>query len=212
MRSLNLDTPLIIMMVGIPGSGKSFFARNFSKVFQTPLVSFDEIQYTLFAQPTFSREEEILIANVMRLQITQLLKTGKTFLIDGSLSTRTSRMAIERLAAKNGFATLTIWIQTDDASAQYRAIKRSAKRLGDKYNYPMNEEQFAEGANKVTFPEEKETHVVISGKHTFASQVKTVLKKIIKPRSSQSPPERPTSNSPATRTTSTRNRRTIALS
>lgn len=191
-----------MMLVGVPGAGKSFFARGFSKVFSIPVVSFDEIQYTLFAQPQFTKEEEILIAHVMRLQIVQLLKTGKPFIIDGSLNTYTSRLAIENLADKSGYKTLTIWIQTDDISAMIRSLKRSPKKPGDKFNHPLTKEQFIEKAQTLQTPQERENHVVISGKHTFASQVQTVLKKIIKPREAiveQTQPPR-SKNSPNSRT------------
>lgn len=197
------------MMVGIPGAGKSFFARNFAKVFQVPLVSFDEIQHILFASPSFSKDEEVLIANVMRLQINQLLRTHKTFIIDGGLSTRASRLAIERLARENDFSTLSVWIQTDETSAEYRVIKRSPRRAGDIFNYPMTIEQFMAGAQRVTPPDHRERHIVISGKHTFASQAQTLLKKIVKPRSSQTP-VRPTE--PVAPRDTPSGRRTITLS
>ena len=38
MKSLQLDKPHAIVMVGIPGSGKSFFADKFSAMFNAPYV------------------------------------------------------------------------------------------------------------------------------------------------------------------------------
>lgn len=182
MQSLSTNRPIIIVMVGVPGAGKSHFARQFAKLFQTPLVSFDKIQYLLFAEPQFSKDEEILVASVMNSQIHELLKTQKTFIIDGAMHSRAARMEIARVARKHEYGMLTVWVQTDEDSAQYRATHRNKTREGDVYNTAMSEEQFAGYLKRINPPTEKEDHVVISGKHTFASQAKAVLKKIIAPR------------------------------
>ena len=170
------------MIVGIPGAGKSFFARQFSDLFDAPIVSFDEIRHVLFSDPQFSRDEETLIAMVMRLQMKQLFKTHKTFLIDGGLNTRVARMAIEKLAKQYDYGTVTVWVQTDEDTSAYRSVRRSAKREGDKFNTSMSEQVFLNHAKRINPPESKEIHVVISGKHTFATQAKMVLRKIIVPR------------------------------
>ena len=182
MKSLSLARPLVIMIVGIPGAGKSFFARQFSDLFDAPIVSFDEIRHVLFSDPQFSRDEETLIAMVMRLQMKQLFKTHKTFLIDGGLNTRIARMAIEKLAKQYDYGTVTVWVQTDEDTSAYRSVRRSAKREGDKFNTSMSEQVFLNHAKRINPPESKEIHVVISGKHTFATQAKMVLRKIIVPR------------------------------
>lgn len=198
MKSLSLARPLVIMMVGTPGAGKSFFARQFSDLFEAPLVSFDEIRHILFNQPQFTRDEETLIALVMRSQMNQLFKTGKTFIIDGGLNTRMARMAIEKLARNHDYGTISIWVQTDEDTAAYRSTRRSAKRPGDNLNVSMPESVFTGQVKRINPPEGKESHVVISGKHTFATQAKVVLRRIIVPREPapiQSQPPRDASRS-----------------
>ena len=170
------------MLVGMPGAGKSFFARQFAKVFAAPLVSFDEIRHVLFSDPQFTRDEETIVVRVMRTQITQLLKTGATFIVDGGVNTRMARYALERLGKEYDYGCMTIWVQTDSDTAGYRSINRNKKRAGDILNTSMSDEQFNNHAKRINPPDEKETHVVISGKHTFAAQAKTVLRKIVVPR------------------------------
>ncbi|MFZ1812455.1 MAG: AAA family ATPase [Candidatus Saccharimonadales bacterium] len=182
MKSLTLARPIVIMVVGIPGSGKSFFARQFSDLFDAPIVSFDEIRHVLFSDPQFSRDEETLIAMVMRLQMKQLFRTQKTFLIDGGLNTRMARMAIEKLAKQYDYGTVTVWVQTDEDTSGYRSTRRHANRPGDKLNTSMSDSVFTNQAKRINPPEGKEMHVVISGKHTFATQAKMVLRRIIVPR------------------------------
>lgn len=184
MKSLSLSKPLLIMVVGIPGSGKSHFARQFAEVFNAPLVSFDEIRHLLFSDPQFSRDEETIIVRVMRLQILQLLKTNSTFLVDGGVNTRMARYALEKIASGGEYGFLTIWVQTDVDTAAYRSTNRSKKRQGDSLNTSMSDAIFENHVTRINPPDAKENHIVISGKHTFAAQAKTVLRKIVVPRES----------------------------
>ncbi len=182
MKSLSTSRPLVLLMVGVPGAGKSHFARQFAQLFHTPLVSYDKIHYMLFSEPEFTKEEELLVASLMNSQMQELFKTQKTFIIDGAVNSRAARLEVERIAKKNDYGTLTIWVQTDADSAQYRVTSRNKKRDGDKYNSKMTEEQFKKYAQRINPPALKEENVVVSGKHTFASQAKAVLKKIVVPR------------------------------
>lgn len=173
---------MVVMVVGIPGAGKSHFARQFADVFHTPLVSFDKIRYQLFSEPQFSRDEELVVAGLMNSQILELYKTQRTFIIDGAVNSRTARTEIERAARKHDYGYLTVWVQTDEDSAMYRSVTRNKRRAGDVYNTPMSEEQFGNMVKRINPPGDKENHVVISGKHTFATQAKVVLQKIVSPR------------------------------
>ncbi len=182
MKSLSTSRPLVLLIVGVPGAGKSHFARQFAEIFHTPLVSYDKVQNLLFSEPKFSKEEELVIANIMNNQIQELFKTQKTFIIDGAVNSRVARMEIERAAKNHDYGTLTVWIQTDHESAQHRVLSRNKRRDGDKYNIRMTEEQFKKHAQRINPPALREQYTVISGKHTFATQAKVVLKKIVTPR------------------------------
>ena len=47
MKSLSLAKPLVLVVIGLPGAGKSFFARQFSETFGAPMVSGDRIRHVL---------------------------------------------------------------------------------------------------------------------------------------------------------------------
>lgn len=182
MKSLSTSRPLVVLMVGIPGAGKSYFARQFADIFHTPLVSYDKIHYLLFSEPEFSKDEELIVASIMNTQMQELFKTQKTFIIDGAVNSRAARVEVERVARKYDYGTLTIWVQTDRDSARFRVTTRKKSRDGDKYNVRLSPEQFEKHEKRINPPALKEDHVVVSGKHTFASQAKAVLKKIVSPR------------------------------
>jgi predicted kinase len=182
MKSLSLSRPLVITLIGLPGSGKSFFARQFADMFGAPLVSVDHIRHTISPDSHYNPQEDLLINELAHSQIVELLKTGKTFLIDGGLNHRPSRLAVERLASKNGYGKLTIWVQTDEPTSISRSMRRSDKRPTDALNAPMDSDMFMRYKKQFTVPSPSENVIVISGKHTFATQARVVLKKLVSPR------------------------------
>ena len=182
MKSLSLSRPLVLIMIGAPGSGKSFFARQFAETFNAPIVSYDHIRSTLFDKPEYNGEQEGYVYNLAYQQLSELLKTEKTIIVDGGHNVRTDRTALIKRAHQAGYDTLTVWVQTDEATSRVRATRRSNRRQGDTYNASLNDQQFARLTREVTVPAAHEPFIVISGKHTYASQAKVVLKKLVQPR------------------------------
>lgn len=182
MKSLSLSRPLVIMVIGLPGSGKSFFARQFASMFGAPLVSADYVRHSLSAESTFDAQEDAIVQTLIQNQIEELCKTGKTFVIDGGINHRTNRTAIERLSTAQGYGRMVIWVQTDEPTSLSRSVKRNDKRAGDMYNDPMPQPAFLRYRKQFSAPSRSEHVVVISGKHTFSTQARVVLKKLVSPR------------------------------
>ena len=44
MNNLDLTTPRVIFLVGIPGAGKTFFASRFSEEFGAPFIDLEKIR------------------------------------------------------------------------------------------------------------------------------------------------------------------------
>lgn len=180
MEALTLSSPMVIEVVGLPGSGKSFFANQFASTFGAAIVSRDKIRWTLFANHTYSDNENAMVDQVADLLITELFRTKKTFVLDGGYNKESNRHSIANKARKNGYRVLTIVVQTDEPTSRRRATKRSSKKPGDQYKQSLTDEQF--DAAKKLYVEPSTTQqdvVVISGKHTYNTQAKIVLRKML---------------------------------
>lgn len=182
MKALSLARPLFILVIGLPGAGKSFFARHFSDTFGAPLISSDELQFELFDPPKFTPNEHGLIKRLLERQILQLVKTRTSIMVDGICNTRPERQQLEQMAAKHGYGTLIVWVQTDEPTAKTRSITRNKKRPGDEFNVRLTAEQYMSLAKRLAPPIKTEDYVVISGKHTYTTQAKMVLRKLAAPR------------------------------
>lgn len=184
MKPLSLERPLVIMTVGLPGSGKSFFARQFSDMFSAPLISKDEIRTTLFPGSSYAKDEDIYVSKIADINFRELLKTQRTIIYDGDFAAVKNRREVAKFAKERDYSTMLIWVQTDDTTCRQRSLRRSKRKSGDTYNNPMTNEVYEQYAKRFTQPSQHDRVVVISGKHTFSSQARVVLKQLVSPQNS----------------------------
>lgn len=170
MKSLSLSQPHVIVMVGVPGSGKSFFAEKFSETFNAPFASLEKI--IPFAKSTTAAN------TVFEQHIDQLLKTRQSLVVEGIATSRVGRDAFVRKAKAAHYEVLFVWVQTDPATAKARALRKGR----DSDAFALSSEQFDKAVRQFTAPTTLEKPIVISGKHTYATQAKAVLKRLSAPR------------------------------
>lgn len=185
MKSLNLARPHILLIVGSPGAGKSFFARQFSETFGAPVVCQNRIRFELFDSPSFSNDESDLVNRLMMYQVEELLKSGRTFMLDGGGNARSDRVRLGQIARKAGYDVGIIWVQADLPTCRLRSLKRNPdKSDDDKYSPSISEEVFDAMSRRFTEPT-RENFVAISGKHTYNTQAKMVLRKLVVAREAE---------------------------
>lgn len=172
MKPLTPASPHAIIMIGIPGSGKTTFAERFADTFQAPIVSQTKLERTYGLSEA---EAEALRTTIL----TEYMKTHRTVLIDGGLNGKEKREDLVRRLVKAGYRPLIVWVQTDTTEAHRRSIKPYPRGSG------MSDEAFDAQLALFEAPGEKEKMVVISGKHTYTSQLKIILKQLATPDHSQ---------------------------
>lgn len=174
-------------MVGIPGSGKSAFAEHFAKTFGAPIVNGDALKRSLSLN-------DAQAAKAQKLLLTELLKTRRTLVIETATHKKIQRTALVNAVTKAGLKPLIVWVQTDPAEAKRRATKPFPQGSG------MTSDRFTALSHAFEPPTPFEKPLVISGKHTYATQLKVVLKQLAsEPRIETSQPagrpEKPASRS-----------------
>ncbi|MFZ1302213.1 MAG: AAA family ATPase [Candidatus Microsaccharimonas sp.] len=181
MKPLTPASPHAIIMVGIPGSGKSTFAEHFAETFHAPIINEARIAFEAGLDP----ERTDIVSHFL---LTEILKANKTFLYEATDLTKAKRAEFTKTVIKAGYRPLLVWVQTEANEAKRRATKPQPTGSG------LSDEEFDAAFYKFQAPGEQEKVVVISGKHTYASQLKIVLKQLAGSR-----PDTPI-NPPAPRT------------
>lgn len=161
--------PHIIITVGIPGSGKSYFAEHFANTFKAQYICSNIIRDKLFDKPTFSKDEEEIINEISLYMLDEALKSGRTIIYDGRTEYRSERDLIAKKAKLAGYDPLFVWVQTDNQTAKKRVVKAGG----------MANDIFEARAKRFTQPQSNERIVVVSGKHTHPSQLRIVLKHLV---------------------------------
>lgn len=165
MKSMSLSQPHAIIMVGLPGSGKTFFATKFATTFNAPYVSRDIVRViTSLDNDTLTR--------LTQYQINELLKTQSSIVIEGGVDTRVERTELAKKVRKGGYQPLFVWVQTDPTTAKARSRKNSF----------YTEEEYTQRTKRFSAPHPNENPIVISGKHTYSTQAKIILKRLSGPR------------------------------
>lgn len=164
-------------MVGMPGSGKTTFAKQFAATFNAPLIDYVELNQLAEGNPE-------LTYRVADYTIAMLFRTKQSFIIDGPGDKQADRRQIVALAKQHGYVPLFIWVQTEPTTAEIRAVRQKGAT--------MSKAVYDERVASFEFLTNVEPVLVISGKHTYAAQARTVLKKLVTDRPSVAQPKIPT--------------------
>jgi hypothetical protein len=87
------------------------------------------------------------------------------------------RRILRDMARKHHAQPILIWLQIDPESSFARTQSRDRRRSDDKYAGPSDRTTFERIAGGMQNPQ-NEDYVVVSGKHTFATQLSAIMKRL----------------------------------
>lgn len=169
MKQLTPASPHVIVMVGIPGAGKSAFAGHFAETFKTPFIN----QSHLMREFSLSSE---IAEHISFHMLDEIIKTRRTLIFEGNTDTKQERDELVKQIVSQGYRPLLVWVQTESVEAGRRATKEFPKGSG------LSANEFKAAIDNFQSPTAKENAIVISGKHTYATQVKVVLRQLASER------------------------------
>lgn len=162
--------PILVLLYGMPGSGKTFFARQLSEQLQVAHLQADRIRSELFQKPSYSKEENTVIASLMAYMTGEFLHNGVSVIYDVNSARTAHRRVLRNLANKYKAETIQVWLQIDPDTAFNRAIKRDRRTADDHYAQEMTPAIFRQALTEMQNPDMTEKYVVVSGKHVFNMQ------------------------------------------
>ena len=170
--------PLLLQLYGYPGSGKTYFARQFCEQFQAAHVQDDRIRFELFDQPRYDKQENDVIAQLMDYMTGEFLAAGISVVYDTNAMRVSQRHLVREMARKSHALPLLVWLQIDPDSAYQRTMKRDRRRSDDKFAATIDSASFERIASGMQNPLPNEDYIVISGKHVFKTQMSAVVKRL----------------------------------
>jgi predicted kinase len=100
--------PSLVMVSGLPGTGKSYFCRKLAE--RTPLVVLesDHLRKVLFGSPCHDREENACLFDSIHKLVTELLKRGITLALDATNLGEHHRESLYHIAEQTGAKLIVV--------------------------------------------------------------------------------------------------------
>lgn len=146
-----------ILVFGAPCSGKTTFGKQFAAQFNATFYDLDALM-----------QEHNLSRQFILLLVEQVARTGATLVFEGGNDTEKDRRELAEILRSAGYSPTLIWIQTDVNTIRMR-LKNKLKSVEKAKNVYDSRIKVLEG------PSEAEMPIVLSGKHTYHTQLKQVL-------------------------------------
>lgn len=124
-----MTQPRLIVMSGLPGSGKSTIAAGLSKALAAPVVSVDPIEAAMWAAGIARDQTGIAAYQVARAVASENLKLGQTVLIDAVNPVEAARDMWRETAAARAVPLHFIEVQCRDVQVHQARIAQRVRNI-----------------------------------------------------------------------------------
>lgn len=114
---------MIIIVFGLPGSGKSYFALRLAKELKAKYVSSDVIRKQLFVVRKYTWEEKTKVYDVMNKEMKKAIQRGKDIVLDATFYKEDYRNKFKEIAAEFKEKILFIEVWADQKIILKRLIR-----------------------------------------------------------------------------------------
>ena len=118
--------PRLLVLVGLPGSGKSYFARRVVERAPFLVVETDRLRKALTGRPRYTRGENRRLFAACHLLVEQFLGCGFPVLFDATNLTHRSRQPLYRIAESLGVPLAVVEVTAPKETVRRRLSAREA--------------------------------------------------------------------------------------
>lgn len=175
------------MFLGLPGSGKSFFARQLAQKTNAVRVNGDSMRLAIFGsleeiEKVYCSEDRAklnaYVFNAIDYAVEQILMHGDNVVYDAHHNKRVDRATLEELAKKCDALPVLVWVKTPYDIA----LKRGQERTAQADQRQLSEEKMREVMDRHQLytdePVESEHVILVDGQQTFDQQYESFAEQL----------------------------------
>lgn len=116
--------PTVIVVSGLPGTGKSYFCRQLAERLPLIILESDALRKKLFPKPTYSAEESAYLFRTIHFLIDDLLKKGMPIILDATNLEEKHRERIYNIAERLNARLIIVRTEAPPELVQKRLKQR----------------------------------------------------------------------------------------
>lgn len=125
---------MVIIVFGLPGSGKSFFASRLAAKLGATYISTDVLRFELFPKRTYSDSEKLKVYDHMLKMMVRDISDHATIVLDGTFYKESLRSKFEEEAKKLGDKLIYIEVIASEKKIKERTEK---PRISSEANFDV---------------------------------------------------------------------------
>lgn len=118
----------LIMVSGLPGTGKSTFSRRLAEQIPCVILESDSLRKTLFPTATYSRDESLRVFQASHFLLERLLRRGIRVIFDATNLQERHREQLYAIASRSGAKLIVIQVQAPPETVRERLQNRQEVR------------------------------------------------------------------------------------
>lgn len=182
-----MNKKYLFLMLGVPGSGKSYFAERLAKELGAVNLNSDAMRMAIFK----SREETDRIYHsegrsilntytfgAINYATSSALKSGFSVVYDANNNTRQERHDTSMATCNNIVQPIVVWVKTPQDVAVRRAQERRETSSDRKLSNDEASKYIQKIADEIEAPSQGEVSIIIDGTAPFEEQYESFNKQL----------------------------------
>ena len=130
------NSKIIIILVGIPHSGKTTFSKYLQEKYNYKIVSTDNIKRRIYKDSKYNVKH---LFEIQKIELETLMKKNCLIVADSNNSKKTYRNDIIKLANKYNYKYYSIYIESSLEDVKERLIKDNKNHILNNLDFYINE-------------------------------------------------------------------------
>ena len=132
------SAPVLVLLVGLPGAGKSTLARRLAPAIGAVVLESNELRRRFFAYPTHKPDESARLFGAINATVTQLLKDGVSVVLDATNLKKSDRRPAINVARTTGSRLAIVHVDASSDVLEQRLRDRTRGLAHDSSDAGLN--------------------------------------------------------------------------